>query len=107
VSDYYTVWNDRALDQALNSPDGPVARDLARRGARVETVAKQYASGFGGGPNVRTGRLRAGIAWLLGRDSRGLYAQVGTNVEYGPYVELGTDRMAARPFLRPAAEHAR
>ena len=31
---------------------------------------------------------------------------IGTNVEYGPYVELGTSRMAARPFLRPAAtEH--
>ncbi len=31
---------------------------------------------------------------------------IGTNVEYAPYVELGTSRMAARPFLRPAAtEH--
>lgn len=28
---------------------------------------------------------------------------VGTNVEYAPYVEMGTVKMAARPFLRPAA----
>lgn len=29
---------------------------------------------------------------------------VGTPVEYGPYVELGTYKMAARPFIRPAVE---
>lgn len=27
---------------------------------------------------------------------------IGTNVEYGPYVELGTIKMKARPYLRPA-----
>jgi HK97 gp10 family phage protein len=29
---------------------------------------------------------------------------VGTNVEYAPYVELGTHRQKAQPYLRPAAE---
>jgi len=28
---------------------------------------------------------------------------IGTNVEYAPYVELGTVRTSAQPFLRPAA----
>ena len=31
---------------------------------------------------------------------------VGTNVEYAVYVEFGTSRMAAQPYLRPAAERA-
>jgi phage gpG-like protein len=31
---------------------------------------------------------------------------VGTNVEYAVYVEFGTSRMAAQPFLRTAAERA-
>lgn len=32
---------------------------------------------------------------------------IGTNVEYAPYVENGTSKMAARPFLKPAAtEHS-
>lgn len=36
---------------------------------------------------------------------KGVY--IGTNVEYAPYVELGTVKMQARPFLRPAAtEHS-
>lgn len=29
---------------------------------------------------------------------------IGTNVEYAPYVELGTSRTAAQPFLKPAVE---
>ena len=30
---------------------------------------------------------------------------VGTNVEYAPYQELGTVKMKAKPFLRPAFEN--
>jgi phage gpG-like protein len=30
---------------------------------------------------------------------------IGTNVEYGPYVELGTVRTAAKPFLKHAGDH--
>jgi hypothetical protein len=29
---------------------------------------------------------------------------VGTNVEYAVYVEFGTSKMEAQPYLRPAAE---
>ena len=29
---------------------------------------------------------------------------IGTNVEYAKYIEAGTSRSAARPFLKPAAE---
>lgn len=32
---------------------------------------------------------------------------VGTNVEYSVYVEFGTYKMAAQPYLRPAVEAAR
>lgn len=30
---------------------------------------------------------------------------IGSNVEYAPYVELGTTRSRAKPYLRPAAEN--
>lgn len=32
---------------------------------------------------------------------------IGTAVEYAPYVELGTIKMTAKPYLRPAVERHR
>lgn len=45
---------------------------------------------------VDTGRLRGSITHAKDDES----AYVGTNVEYAPYVELGTYKMPARPFLK-------
>jgi len=98
--------NQAALAMALRGPQGPVARDLARRAIRVESAAKLNASGRPG-PRVRTGRLRSSISWTLGEDGRGLYAAVGTNVYYAKWVELGSDRAPPYPFLRPALAAAR
>jgi len=53
---------------------------------------------------VDTGRLRASIT--TEKVDRLAYA-VGTNVEYAPYVEFGTYKMRAQPYLRPAMELAR
>lgn len=53
---------------------------------------------------VDTGRLRGSITHEVDFDGDAVY--IGTNVEYAPYVELGTSRQKAQPFLRPAAsEH--
>lgn len=106
------IWNRAALASVLAGPQGPIARDLSRRAIRVETQAKINASHPrpsvpGSGPAVRTGRLRGSITWQLGRDAAGLYAVIGSNVEYAGYVEIGTERMAARPYLRPALVAAR
>lgn len=91
---------------------GPVQQDLVRRAIRVEAQAKRNASQPppsvpGMGPAVRTGRLRGSITWRPGSDSVSPFVDIGSAVTYAPYVELGTSRMAARPFLRPALEAAR
>lgn len=53
---------------------------------------------------VDTGNLRGSITYEVDTDGNAVY--IGTNVEYAPYVELGTSRQKAQPFLRPAAsEH--
>lgn len=37
----------------------------------------------------------------------GMAVYIGSNVEYAPYVELGTDKMKAQPYIRPAiVDHA-
>lgn len=53
---------------------------------------------------VDTGNLRASITHEVDAAEKAVY--IGTNVEYAPYVELGTSRQKAQPYLRPAAtEH--
>lgn len=102
-------FNEAGLRELLHNE---VSRDLVRRAIRVEAAAKKNASQPppsqpGTGPSVRTGRLRGSITWRLGQDAESPYADVGSAVFYAPFVELGTSKMAARPFLRPALEAAR
>jgi len=56
-------------------------------------------------PHVQTGTLKASI----GYEMSGAVARVGpsTVAKYGKFLELGTSRMAARPFLRPALRRNR
>lgn len=63
---------------------------LQAEGNAVDEITKLGA--------VDTGRLRGSISHT--HDDSAAY--VGTNVEYAPYVELGTHKMAARPFLKNA-----
>lgn len=102
-------WEETIFRELLR---GPIVADLTRRAIRVEAAAKRIASQRspsppGEGPGVVTGRLRASIGYRLGVDSISPYVDIGTAVLYAPYLEFGTSKMAARPFLRPALEAAR
>lgn len=88
-------FDDAGLRELFDSPQGPVGKEITRRTIRVETGAKRLCP-------VDTGRLRASITHALERDAQGLVGVVGTDVDYAPYVELGTSRAPAQPFLRPA-----
>jgi HK97 gp10 family phage protein len=89
------TFNPAVLATLFESVEGPVAKELERRAIRVEGAAKHLCP-------VDTGRLRASVGHAVGHDARGLLAVVGSDVEYAPYVELGTRNMAAQAFLRPA-----
>lgn len=81
--------------------DRRIKKALVLSALAVERTAKGiYASGQKGGPGVVTGTLRRSITHMPKQPVREV--AVGTNVEYAPYLELGTSRMVARPFLRPA-----
>lgn len=52
---------------------------------------------------VDTGALKASLTYQVNAGEQ--YVDVGTpDILYGKYQELGTSRMRAQPFLRPAAE---
>lgn len=87
--------NRREVAEAI---DKAVAAALEEMGLACEGYAKLACP-------VDTGRLRSSITHMTKPSDGAVY--VGTNVEYGPYVELGTVHKAARPFLKPAAaDHA-
>lgn len=100
------VWDKAALETLFVSPSGPVAKMLKRKGIAVQSAAKRNASGRPG-PNVQTGRLRSSITEELGQEGDELVERIGTDVVYAPYVELGTSRAPAYPFLRPALDAAK
>ena len=71
----------------------------ARKGALTMGAQVVQASAVLRAP-VDTGNLRGSLTYEVGEDE----ARIGTNVDYAPWVESGTDRMAAQPYLRPALD---
>ena len=71
---------------------------------KQKTVYNFTHSVPGNPPFKQTGHLRRSITWELAYKSLqiGAVGRVGTNLKYGRYLELGTRRMAARPYLRRA-----
>lgn len=83
------------VKQALQAMDQAKSRALEIIGGKAESYAKKECP-------VDTGRLRNSITHQRYDENTEV---IGSNVEYAPYVELGTHKQAARPFLRPAAEN--
>lgn len=84
-------------NEVLSELEKAYTRALERIGLQAESFAKQIVP-------VDTGRLRNSITHEV--NSREKAAYIGTNVEYAPYVELGTRGRKPKPYLRPAAtEH--
>lgn len=72
-----------------------IERALEKVGLTAERNAKLACP-------VDTGRLRNSITHT--HDKNTVY--IGTNVEYAPYVEMGTVNTVAKPYLKPAiADH--
>lgn len=82
--------NSDLIEQAT---DEAIAKALEAMGLQAEGYAKMKCP-------VDTGRLRNSITHTY--DEAEQKAYIGTNVEYAPYVEYGTSKTNAQPFLEPA-----
>jgi hypothetical protein len=93
-------------------------RTMAAAGDLVATPSRNRAKIYHGAfpsspgepPRKQTGRLQGSITWELSRRGlfgRGLMARVGTNLEYGRYLENGTRRMRPRPWLKRSLDAVR
>ena len=85
--------NAREIAEAI---DKALAKALEEIGLTAEGFAKRECP-------VDTGRLRNSITHVTRPSEKAVY--IGTNVEYAQYVELGTSRAKAQPFLVPAASN--
>lgn len=124
MSDTIFVDNSKEVLAAL---DGAILRALERCGMQAEGYAKENITSL---KAVDTGNLRNSIAHKVDPSEKCVY--IGSNVEYAPYVELGTGKYAdggrkdpwvyqdtegkwhhthgqrAKPYLKPAvADHKR
>lgn len=77
------------------------------KGRKQKTIYNFTHSAPGNPPYKQTGRLRASIAWEVEGMLGHVIGRVGTNVQYGLYLEKGTRKMSPRPFLeRNLNKHA-
>lgn len=87
------VWLGNQVKAAV---DGVIESRLARAGNLVVQRARQYAP-------VRTGALRASIAYSVTKDAAGKWRLViSVGMPYGIYQEFGTRNIPPHPFIRPA-----
>jgi HK97 gp10 family phage protein len=96
---------DKAIERGLNAIGVTILGDA------ISLVPSPGKTG--------TGRTKASLSYATKQNRSGSGADavsqpdsqyevwIGTNVEYAPYLEYGTYKMPARPFLRPALDGRR
>lgn len=89
------TFDAKGVTQILRSPAGPVGKYMLKLGRMTEAEAKRLASGVL--VKVDTGRLAGQINHRLGVSSKGLFVEIGSNVEYAIYVHDGTKAHTIRP----------
>lgn len=84
VSRLQKMMNKKALISAVNVS-----------GNELQSYAQTYAP-------VKTGNLRRSITTRLNTQGKDIQAIITSHAGYSGYLEWGTRRMSARPFMRPA-----
>ena len=117
-----TAANVRAMNTAANLVESDVKKSFGKGASRAFVKFRRTKSGKyhrpsapGFPPNIDLGALKSSIqseisqrgnqiTGKVGSDTSimATEAGVGTDVNYGLYLELGTSKMAKRPHLRPA-----
>lgn len=88
---------------SVEGTGGGARRDAQGRYIKGSSGPRRYGSNPskpGEPPRKQYGHLRRSVTYAL--DRLGMVSRVGTNLKYGRWLELGTSKMAARPWLRRA-----
>ncbi len=93
------IENRAGMEYLLRSQNGPVGKDLRRRGLRVMAGARAQVG-------VRTGALRASIHMRHMADTRGQYVRVGSNLNYARLHHDGTSPHIIKPNRKQVLKFA-
>ncbi len=90
------------IKQNISIPSRTVTMKAGRGGKMKKVLGPRGSNRSlpGEFPHKDYGLLRASIAWQINDDGAAAVARVGTPLAYGKFLEFGTRRMQARPFLR-------
>lgn len=88
------------IDDVINSLERSVEKAIKAAEKELQLTALEIERDAKLNAPVDTGMLRASIT----STGSGSEYEIGTNLEYAPFVEYGTRYMAAQPFLFPAFE---
>ena len=88
------------IDDVINSLEKRVEKAIKAAEKELQLTALEIERDAKLNAPVDTGMLRASIT----STGSGSEYEIGTNLEYAPFVEFGTRDMAAQPFLFPAFE---
>lgn len=69
---------------------------------QLDEIAKQMEMDAKSNCPTKTGRLKESIKADITKTGKKATLRLYSTVDYAPYVEYGTSKMAARPFLKPA-----
>jgi HK97 gp10 family phage protein len=86
---------ERWISSIPDDVEEDVQQVVAETAYNIEADAKRLVP-------VDTGHLRRSISTELNMVTKGYQATVGTNISYAQYIEFGTSKMDAKPFLIPA-----
>ena len=96
-----TAVNVKAMHRAALIVEVDIKRNFTRQGTG-RIYGRHQASRPGRPPAIDTGMLRASIQNKVIKDVLSVNGYVFSDVKYAPHLELGTTKMARRPFLRPS-----
>ena len=91
------------IREMISTPSRKVTYETKRRKGVYRQVKKLGKRGSGRSepgnpPHKDYGKLRASISYEV--DKAKLVVRVGTPLQYGKFLELGTEKMWKRPYLR-------
>lgn len=95
------IENDATESIIEQAPGGRPYPSRGRKGAI------HWASPPGAAPNADTGELHTSITSVTTQSNAAIRTETGANTPYATALELGTGKMAPRPFMSPAFRNNR